>query len=865
MDQLQQFKNQLIIVLKMTLLALLFAIPVKTLANPGKAYLFAYTKNENRSRNGLHFAWSTDKVNWHKIGPEHGFLFSDYGRWGSQKRLVQPFLFQDTNGLWHAIWSVNESDTAFAHAASEDLVHWKRQSYPMPSNGSNVLEPVVFMKDDQYVIQYKSDNNGSTEYFQITTSDFKSYSKPQKIDKIQTLKTEVVIGNETLTGTLHQVDWKVIQGLIDAKDLSKYKQSLHAETTAEDATRFDGLESVSVAVKVQPEQKKQISDKLMGIFFEDINYAADGGLYAELIQNRDFEYHPSDKQYRDKNWNHFFAWTSKNIESKLDSVNPIHENNKYYLILNNGESLTNEGFDAIPLKADEKYNFSISAKTYGNSNKLLVQLVDDAGKVYDEVNIKVNASSWKKYQKSFKIKETVADAKLVITPQNSSKVAVDMVSLFPENTFHNHKNGLRKDLAQVIADLHPQFVRFPGGCVAHGDGVDNIYDWKSTIGPLETRKPNRNLWNYHQTVGLGYYEYFQFCEDINAAPVPVIAAGVPCQNSGTGGAGQQCGIPMEEMDAYIQDILDLIEWANGDAATEWGKKRAAAGHPKPFNLKYIGIGNEDLITDVFEERFTMIFNAIQEKHPEITVIGTVGPFYEGTDYDEGWEIANRLAVPMVDEHYYVPPGWFIYNQDYYDAYDRNNAKVYLGEYASHLPGRPSNIETALSEALYLAAVERNGDIVEMTSYAPLLAKEHHTQWTPDLIYFNNTEVKPTTDYYVQQLYGQNAGTIYYNSKVLVDTDDDKVQKRIGVSVVEDEKDDAIIVKYINMLPVSVNVTTNLGTLITSETTAEKTVFSGKPDAKEASLQTEKIKTTANQNMELAPYSFTVIRINKTNK
>lgn len=841
-----------------------YLVPLCVQADPGKAYLFAYTKHEEKSRNGLYFAWSTDQVHWYKIGPEHGFLYSDYGSWGSQKRLVQPFLIQDKAGLWHAIWSLNEKDNVFAHAASEDLVNWKRQSYPMPSNGSNVLEPVVFMEGDQYVIQYKSDNNGSTEYFQITTSDFKKYSKPSKIEKSKDLKTTIRIGDETLNGTLQVVEWDVVQTLIDARNLSVYKQELYSQTTAEDPVRFKDLETVSVAVKVT-DRSKQISDKLMGIFFEDINYAADGGLYAELIQNRDFEYHPSDVQYRDENWNHFFAWSSKNIESKLDSVNPIHENNKYYLVLNNGESLTNDGFDAIPLKAAEKYKFSIFAKTYGNSNTLLVQLVDDAGKVYDEVKIKVNASSWKKYQKTFKIKETVTDAKLVITPQNSSKVAVDMVSLFPENTFHGHENGLRKDLAQVIADLHPQFVRFPGGCVAHGDGIDNIYDWKSTIGPLEARKPNRNLWNYHQTVGLGYYEYFQFCEDINAAPVPVIAAGVPCQNSGTGGAGQQCGIPMEEMDAYIQDILDLIEWANGDASTEWGKKRAAAGHPKPFNLKYIGIGNEDLITDVFEERFTMIFKALQEKHPEITVIGTVGPFYDGTDYVEGWEIANRLGVPMVDEHYYVPPGWFIHNQDYYDAYDRNNAKVYLGEYASHLPGRPSTIETALSEALYLASVERNGDVVAMTSYAPLLAKEHHTQWRPDLIYFNNTEVKPTTDYYVQQLYGQNAGTLYFDSEVTVDNSNLDVQKRIAVSVVKDEKEGDYIVKYVNMLPVSVNVTTDLSVFITTETTAEKTVFSGKPDAKEASLQTENIKTTANQDMELAPYSFTVIRIHQTKK
>jgi alpha-L-arabinofuranosidase len=261
---------------------------------------------------------------------------------------------------------------------------------------------------------------------------------------------------------------------------------------------------------------------------------------------------------------------------------------------------------------------------------------------------------------------------------------LDMVSLFPKKTFKNRKNGLRPDLAETVAAIRPRFIRFPGGCVAHGDGLDNIYRWKNTIGPLEARKPQPNIWRYHQSAGLGYFEYFQYCEDIGAQPLPVLAAGVPCQNSGIGpnGGGQQGGIPMSEMDEYVQEILDLVEWANGAANSKWGKLRAEAGHPAPFNLKYIGIGNEDLISDVFEDRFTMIYKAIRQKHPEITVIGTAGPFHEGADYRQGWALATKLQVPLVDEHYYEEPGWFINNQDYYDHYDRNKAKVYLGEYAS---------------------------------------------------------------------------------------------------------------------------------------------------------------------------------------
>jgi alpha-L-arabinofuranosidase len=318
---------------------------------------------------------------------------------------------------------------------------------------------------------------------------------------------------------------------------------------------------------------------------------------------------------------------------------------------------------------------------------------------------------------------------------------------------------------------------------------------------------------------------------------------------------------MCDMDDYVQEVLDLIEWANGDAKTKWGKIRAEAGHPKPFNLKYIGIGNEDLINDTFEERFTMIFNAIKEKHPEITVIGTVGPSFEGTDYVEGWKIATKLQVPMVDEHYYQSPGWFIHNQNYYDNYDRSKPKVYLGEYASHLPGRVTNMETALSEALYLTACERNGDVVSMTSYAPLLAKEAHTQWNPDLIYFNNSEVKPTVDYFVQQLYGQNSGDTYLASDIRISDKSESVRKRIAVSVVRDSKTGDLIMKMVNMLPVAVNTNVRLDGINNFSTSAKRTVLSGIPTDKKARPVTNSISVSGEFPCTLPAYSFTVIRIN----
>jgi alpha-L-arabinofuranosidase len=336
-------------------------------------------------------------------------------------------------------------------------------------------------------------------------------------------------------------------------------------------------------------------------------------------------------------------------------------------------------------------------------------------------------------------------------------------------------------------------MRFPGGCLVHGDGIENIYHWKDTIGPVEQRKVKRNIWGYHQSAGLGYFEYFQFCEDIGAKPLPVVAAGVCCQNSNhTRGTGQQ-GLPLEAMPAYIQEILDLIEYANGPTTSEWGAKRAAAGHPEPFHLEYLGVGNEDKITPVFEERFRMIYEAVKAKHPEITVIGTVGPFPNGDDYQKGWKIADALHLPMVDEHYYRSPQWFWDNLGRYDAYDRGKSKVYVGEYASHDVKRRSTLRSALAEAAYLTSLERNGDIVHFASYAPLLARHGHTQWTPDLIYFTGTEVLPTLNYHVQRMFGLNSGDSWLTTTVSPPAG----AAHFAASAVRDSKTGDLILKFVN--------------------------------------------------------------------
>ena len=811
-------------VLLLSLQPAAFAAMHETTATPDSVSLFAYATQGDDGRSGLRFAWSMDGKHWFEIGQNYGYLRCDYSRWGSQKKMLDPNLKQLPGGEWLCVWKLNDHD-GYGQARSKDLIYWEAQQYPR------------------------------------TTSDFEGTRVKAKI-----------AGHEE-TGTVSQVPWSVVDGLTRTYERNQYRNSLYGERPVQDKERFAGLKPIKATVTAQPEETKEISDLLMGIFFEDINYSADGGLYAELIQNRDFEYDPSDRE-GDKNWNSTHSWKleGENATFTISTSDPIHPNNPHYAVLKTnqpGAALTNTGFDGIALKAGEKYDFSLFARIPegSKSGKLLVRLVDADGTVQGETTVTVSSRSWKTY-KAVLTAKTSADTRLELRPQSAGEIELDMISLFPQNTFKGRKNGLRPDLAQTLADMHPRFVRFPGGCVAHGDGLKNIYQWKNTIGPLEARKPARNLWGYHQSMGLGYYEYFQFCEDIGAEPLPVLAAGVPCQNSACHGdlrGGQQGGIPMSEMGAYIQDILDLIEWANGDARkTKWGKIRAESGHPKPFNLKYIGIGNEDLITDVFEERFTMIYLAIKEKYPEMIVVGTVGPFNEGTDYVEGWKLADKLGVPMVDEHYYQSPGWFLHNQDFYDKYDRSKkTKVYLGEYATHISGRRANMETALTEALYLAALERNGDVVHMTSYAPLLAKDGRTQWNPDLIYFNNREVRPTTGYYVQKLYGQHAGDHYIPSQVNLDNQDSRVKLRVGSSIVRDSKTGDVIVKLVNLLPVSIETDVRLPGVDGIQSSATRTVLAGAPEATPLPV-TDTIEAGTSFKQELPAYSFTVIRL-KTQK
>lgn len=570
---------------------------------------------------------------------------------------------------------------------------------------------------------------------------------------------------------------------------------------------LSGISAAQTGKEKTAAVSKKISPGLFGLFFEDINYSADGGLYAELVQNRSFEYDPTEQ----KNWNPFSFWEYISPgfsygQISVETSSPVHPNNPHYIILDvehvgheakftgeSGVGIKNYGFNGIVIRKGEKYNFSMFARLLsGSAVSVKVSLQDTKGRVLAEQILSTSSDDWKKYEAGLTPAESKDSANLVIMLITEGKIAIDVVSLFPVKTFRNHENGLRADLAQTLADMKPGFVRFPGGCLVHGDGLGNMYKWKNTIGPIEQRKEQRNIWGYHQTAGLGYFEYFRFCEDIGAKPLPVLPAAVSCQNSGgtwrVGGTGQKA-IPIDEMKEYIQEVLDLIEWANGPETSVWGSKRAAAGHPAPFNLEYVGIGNEEKITPEFEERFRMIFNAVKEKHPEITVIGTVGPGQDGDDFTKGWKLANDIKIPVVDEHYYIGPDWFISNQHRYDSYNRNGAQVYLGEYATW----GNKMQNAIAEAAYMTSLERNGDVVMMASYAPLFAKAGFTQWKTDMIFFDNVRICLTPNYYVQKLFSANQGDVYFNNVILKNEKD----TTLAASCVQDSNTGDIILKLVN--------------------------------------------------------------------
>lgn len=528
---------------------------------------------------------------------------------------------------------------------------------------------------------------------------------------------------------------------------------------------FFSKAQVTIEVNTQQEGTAMSQD-LIGAFFEDINYGADGGLYAELVQNRSFEYYPV-KGYM--KLSPLEAWSlvqegSAKAEMTIENSQSINSTNTNYLKLSirnvgTGVGIQNSGFNGISVKKGDRYNFSVYIKRDADFDlPVMVSLRNTDGDNIGNAAITSTSNKWTKYELELECTASFKTATLNLVTTGSGTIYFDMVSLFPQNTFKNRENGLRQDLAQAVADLEPKFLRFPGGCVSHGRGLDNAYRWKETLGDVAERNPNWNLWGYHQTYGLGFYEYFVYCEDIGTMPLPVLPVGISCQFRGREIA------PINEMQPWIDDAIDLVEFANGDVSTEWGSVRAKLGHPEPFNLSYICLGNEEDDIPEFRVRFMMIADSLRKYCPEIKIIGTSGTDDTGNYYNTLWEFSRENKLDAVDEHYYNDPDWFLNNVNRYDDFDRKGPKVFIGEYAS----RGDRLYNAIAEAAYLTGVEKNADVIELTCYAPLFSNENNNQWNPDLIRFDNNNVVKTANYYVQQLYSVNAGDTYLTSTITFD-------------------------------------------------------------------------------------------------
>ena len=796
---------------------------------------------------GLHIAVQEGAA-WREAGR---LCSSDYGTWGVEKKMFHPSVCRAQDGTWRLVFQVNDRAPLFAASYSRDLINWRPQDYPIMST-KQCLEPVVFPNPDgTFDVYYKSSQG---KRWTSVTPNFRDFApdRASQIGDDAWVRDTATVNGKYYEGNgfdISSMEWEKIEEYFrqSGEDWRKTNERMHDDAKNPVLPK----EPVSATLDVDLSRQKSISDKLIGIFFEDISYAADGGLYAELIQNRDFEYSSRDH----RGWTATTAWHSaRPIE--IESGHPLSVNNPHYAIVAT-DTLWNEGWDGIAVEKGKYYDFSMFVFAGGQKQDFQIMLIGQDGTILAKSKLKAQAGDWQQYTTVLTAKASDTKARLAIVPLKVARVGIDMLSLFPQETFKGRKNGLRKDLAQVIADLHPKFVRFPGGCMSHGQGLENIYHWNHTVGPLQDRKPDFNIWNYHQTRGLGFFEFFQFCEDIGAEPLPVLAAGVPCQNSAAnalGIGGQQGGIPMDDMPAYVQEILDLIEWANGDPATsKWAKMRADAGHPAPFNLKYIGLGNEDIISTVFEERYEMLARAIRAKYPDIKICGTAGPFHApSADYQEGWDFARRHPdlQYMLDEHYYESTGWFMHNRHYYDSYDRQGAKVYLGEWAASTKTKRPNVETALAEALYLTDIERNGDVVEMTSYAPMLSKDGHSNWNPDMIYFSNTDVRTTPAYEVQRLFSVYGGDTYINSQLTIDNS--QFAHRLGASVVRDSKTGAAYLKLVNALPTELSLTVR-GLDIPA--TAPTEGFAGSPEEQQLTI----VKGEAGNAIVLPAYSFRVIK------
>lgn len=601
---------------------------------------------------------------------------------------------------------------------------------------------------------------------------------------------------------------------------------------------FD-VNTKKVGAKVQP--------TMYGIFFEDINYAADGGLYGELVKNRSFEFPDA-----------LMGWKAfGKFEVKNDGP---FERCPHYVVLgysghnDTATGLQNEGYFGIGIEKAEDYRFSVWAKAVSGDATVEVSLVDEntmeEHQEFATAELKVSGNEWKKYELVLKPTKTVQKANLRLLLNGKNSVALEHVSLFPKHTFKDRDNGMRRDLAQALYDLHPGVFRFPGGCIVEGSSLEQRYQWKNSIGPVENRPLNGNRWlstfnyrlfpDYYQSYGLGFYEYFLLSEDIGAEPLPVLNVGMACQYQNWN--NPKAHVPVDSLQPYIQDCLDLIEFANGDVNTTWGKKRAEMGHPAPFNLKFLAVGNEQWDT-LYYERLRPFVKAIKAKYPNIKLIGTSGPDSEGKMFDKGWKAMKELKADLVDEHFYRDEHWFLSHGLRYEGYDRKGPKVFAGEYACHGKGKKWNhFETSLYEAAFMTDLERNADVVDMATYAPLFAHVDGWQWRPDMIWYDNTRMFKTVSYYVQQMYACNKGTnvlpLTMNGKAVAGQEG---QDGLFASAVVDKLKGEVIVKVANTSDKTQEVTLNLNGLKGSRSASLTTLQCDNMDAENTLDNPNKIR------------------------
>jgi alpha-L-arabinofuranosidase len=543
-----------------------------------------------------------------------------------------------------------------------------------------------------------------------------------------------------------------------------------------------------------------ISPQMFGVFFEDINFAADGGLYPELVKNRSFEF---DEPLT--GWHEIMGISARGIDNpkgelSVHGEDPLNASNPHYLrarVYEPGYGFYNTGFRGMGVAGGAEYRFSAYLRSDG-PKALRATITDGEGHAIGVGKLEGITGKWQHLETVVRVSATESHARLNLVIDEKGSMDLDMVSLFPVDTWERRPNGLRKDLVQLLYDMHPGFIRFPGGCIVEGRQLLTRYRWKTTVGDIDERKTIINRWNdefdqrpapdYFQSFGLGFYEYFQLAEDIGARPLPILNCGMACQFNTSETA------KLEDLHEYIQDALDLIEFANGAVDSPWGKLRAQMGHPAPFHLEMMGVGNEQWGPH-YVERYKLFAAALKDKHPEIKLVVSAGPFPAGEPFDSLWANWRQLKPDLVDEHYYMSPEWFLANAGRYDQYDRSGPKVFAGEYAAQTSGvaRPdnrNNWKAAIAEAAFMTGLERNGDVVQMASYAPLMAHVDAWQWTPDAIWFDNLRSYGTPDYYVQRLFASNSG-----SRILPTSP--RAEEGLYASGVLDERTHEVIVKVIN--------------------------------------------------------------------